>query len=183
MNYCNYIPTLPTAERRALHQYYHDHLYGFPLHDDNELFGRLLLEINQAGLSWETVLRKAPALRRAYADFQVDRVAAFTEADTVRLLSDASIIRNRLKIEAAIHNARVVVRLQQEHGSFYRWLAVHHPLSKAEWVKLFKQHFRFVGGEIVGEFLMSIGFLPGAHDENCPIYKEIMNLRPMWAQI
>ncbi len=181
MSYCEYIPTIEQAERRALHQRYHDTQYGFPLHDDNELFGRLLLEINQAGLSWETILRKEAAFRKAYAGYDIASVAAFTEADRCRLLADEGIIRNRLKVNAAIENAKAIMALQAEYGSFENWLAVHHPRSKQEWVKLFKKHFRFTGGEIVGEFLMSIGYLPGAHDKSCPVYNEIMKLKPMWA--
>ncbi len=182
MSYCDYITTLQPAERRALHSEYHDRHYGFPLHDDNELFGRLLLEINQAGLSWETILKKEPAFRKAYAEYDISKVAAFDSADIERLLGDVGIIRNKLKISAAIENAKAIQQLQAEHGSFENWLAIHHPLSKDEWVKLFKKHFRFVGGEIVGEFLMSIGYLPGAHDEGCPVYKEILKQKPMWAQ-
>ncbi len=181
MSYCEYIPTIESPERRLLHKEYHDKHYGFPLHDDNELFGRLLMEINQAGLSWETILKKEPALRKAYAGFDVATVAAFTDEDRTRLLSDSGIIRNRMKVDAAIENARVILGLQSRYGSFENWLAMHHPLSKSEWTKLFKKHFRFVGGEIVGEFLMSIGYLPGAHDEHCPVYGEIMKLHPMWA--
>ncbi len=182
MSYCTYIPTIESAERRKLHQDYHDHQYGFPLHDDNELFGRLLLEINQAGLNWETILKKEQAFRQAYAGFDIAKVAAFDEADIKRLLSDAGIIRNRLKVNAAIYNANVILKLQQKYGSFENWLNSNHPLSKEQWVKLFRKHFRFVGGEIVGEFLMSIGFLSGAHDKECPVYHKILARNPKWAQ-
>ena len=169
MSYCNAIPAMEPEERRLLHKEYHDKHYGFPLEDDHELFGRLLLEINQAGLSWELMLRKQDNFRRAYADFDVHRVAAFDEADRERLLSDAGIVRNRLKINAAIVNANRIVELIEEHGSFANWLSLYHPQPKEEWVRLFKKNFKFVGGEIVGEFLMSIGLLPGAHDADCPI--------------
>ncbi len=182
MSYCTYIPTIESEERRKLHEDYHDNLYGYPLHDDNELFGRLLLEINQAGLNWEIILKKADAFRKAYAGYDVAKVAAFGEKDITRLLSDAGIVRNRLKIQAAIYNANVILKLQQEYGSFENWLIANHPLTKEQWIKLFRKHFRFVGGEIVGEFLMSIGFLPDAHDEDCPIYNKILTLNPMWMQ-
>jgi len=179
MSYCTAIDTMPAA-RQALHRAYHDHHYGFPIEDDNELFGRLLLEINQAGLSWETILRKEASFRQAYNNFDIVTVAAYTDADRTRLLADAGIIRNRLKVNAAIENARTILGLQQQHGSFAGWLARHHPQSKAEWVKLFKQTFRFTGGEIVGEFLMSIGYLPGAHSATCPVYPRVLATQPKW---
>lgn len=182
MSYCNYIPSMQPEERRALHQRYHDHHYGFPIADDNELFGRLLLEINQAGLSWETILKKEEGFRKAYAGFNIKKVAAFTEQDRERLLNDAGIIRNRLKVNAAIENAKTILQLQQEHGSFRAWLEQQHPKSKEEWVKLFKKTFKFTGGEIVGEFLMSIGILPGAHNEQCPVYKKVLKTKPLWAR-
>src|SRR4029077_10858566 len=99
------------TERKALHKNYHDNYYGFPIHDDNELFGRLVLEINQAGLSWETVLKKEAAFRKAYHNFNIKKVAAYTQKDIERLLNDAGIIRNRLKINAAIENAKTILAL------------------------------------------------------------------------
>ncbi len=180
MSYCFYIDTMQPEERKALHRNYHDNHYGFPIHDDNELFGRLIMEINQAGLSWETILKKEPSFRKAYDNFNIERVASYTEKDRERLLNDAGIIRNRLKINAAIENANTILTLQKEFGSFEKWLEHHHPETKDEWVKLFKKTFRFTGGEIVNEFLMSIGYLPGAHSENCPVYEEILKQKPMW---
>ena len=167
-------------ERKALHTNYHDYHYGFPIHDDNELFGRLILEINQAGLSWETILKKEVAFRKAYADFDIKKVANFSETDRERLLQDAGIIRNKLKINAAIENAKTILGIQQEFGSFEKWLEHHHPKTKAEWVKLFKKTFKFTGGEIVGEFLMSIGYLQGAHDASCAIHAEVLKSKPKW---
>src|ERR687893_55961 len=139
------------AQGHEWHGPYHDSEYGFPLESDAELFERLMLEINQAGLSWVTILKKREAFRRAYSGFVPDVVAAYTDADRKRLLADPGIVRNRLKIEAAISNAQKVLELRGTHGSFAGWIAVHHPRSKAEWVKLFKHTFRFTGGEIVGE--------------------------------
>ncbi|WP_321332202.1 DNA-3-methyladenine glycosylase I [uncultured Bacteroides sp.] len=165
---------------RSLHQNYHDNHYGFPIHDDNELFGRLILEINQAGLSWETILKKEASFREAYDNFDIQKIAAYTEADRERLLGNPGIIRNRLKVNAAIENAKTIMHLQKECGSFEKWLELNHPKTKEEWVKLFKKTFKFTGGEIVGEFLMSIGYLPGAHDASCPVYKEIIEEKPMW---
>ena len=182
MSYCRFIENLPSGERKTLHKNYHDKLYGFPIHDDNELFGRLVLEINQAGLSWETILKKEASFRKAYDNFDIRKVAAYNDQDRERLLSDAGIIRNKLKVNAAIENAKTILQLQKEYGSFEKWLAHHHPQTKEEWVKLFKKTFRFTGGEIVNEFLMSTGFLPGAHAESCPVYKEILDTKPMWTK-
>jgi DNA-3-methyladenine glycosylase I len=172
--YCDYAASDP------LHQPYHDDEYGFPVRDDAALFERLVLEINQAGLSWATILRKRPAFRTAYSGFDVDAVAAYTEAERARLLGDAGIIRNRLKVNAAIENARRLVAIRAEFGSFATWLDHHHPLGKDAWVKLFKRTFLFTGGEIVGEFLMSTGYLPGAHRESCPVYDRIVASNPPW---
>ena len=181
MSYCTAIEAMQDSERKTLHKNYHDKHYGFPMHDDNEIFGRLLLEINQAGLSWETILKKEAAFRKAYSHFNIKKVAAYTEADRERLLADAGIIRNRLKVNAAIHNAQTILILQKDFGSFEKWLEHHHPRSKEEWVKLFRKTFKFTGGEIVGEFLMSLGILPGAHAESCPVYKQVLKQKPMWA--
>ena len=180
MSYCIHIENLQPEERKQLHKRYHDKHYGFPIHDDNELFGRLIMEINQAGLSWETILKKEDSFRSAYNNFNIAEVAAFTESDRARLLSDAGIIRNKLKVNAAIENAKTILEIQQEFGSFENWLTHHHPKTKDEWVKLFKKTFRFTGGEIVGEFLMSIGYLKGAHDEDCSVHQEILKHHPMW---
>jgi DNA-3-methyladenine glycosylase I len=163
------------------HGPYHDREYGFPLESDAELFERLVLEINQAGLSWLTILKKREAFQQAYGGFDPEVVAAYGETDRARLLADAGIIRNRLKVDAAIENARRILQLRDTHGSFAGWLAAHHPRSKDEWVKLFKKTFRFTGGEIVGEFLMSIGYLPGAHAPSCPAYSRILERRPPWS--
>ena len=174
-----------SALGHPVHGPYHDHEYGVPQGSEAELFERLILEINQAGLSWETILKKRGGFRRAYDGFDVDTVAAYGETDRMRLLADAGIIRNRLKVAAAIHNAQVIRGLRDSHGGFAQWLDAH-ALSdgtlrdKAAWVILFKTNFRFTGGEIVGEFLMSLGYLPGAHREDCPAYKRIAQLDPVW---
>jgi DNA-3-methyladenine glycosylase I len=179
MSYCHAIDTM-SGDRKTLHKAYHDHLYGFPIHDDNELFCRLVLEINQAGLSWETILKKEAGFHKAYDNFDLTKVAAYTDTDRERLMADPGIIRNRLKINAAIENAKTILQLQTEYGSFEKWLESHHPKTKAEWVKLFKKTFRFTGGEIVNEFLMSIGYLPGAHSNDCAIYKNVLEAKPLW---
>lgn len=182
MSYCSAIETM-ADERKALHKAYHDHLYGFPIHDDNELFCRLVLEINQAGLSWETILKKETTFRNAYDNFDIGKVAAYTELDRERLMGDSGIIRNKLKINAAIENARTILELQKQHGSFEKWLELHHRKTKEEWVKLFKKTFRFTGGEIVNEFLMSIGFLPGAHTTDCAVYQDVLKTNPLWQKL
>jgi DNA-3-methyladenine glycosylase I len=168
------------ARGHELHCGYHDHEYGFPLHDDDALFERLVLEINQAGLSWLTILKKREAFRRGYDGFSVERVASYGDAERERLMADPGVIRNRLKVDAAIHNARRILDLMETHGSFGSWLDEHHPLDKTEWVKLFRKTFRFTGGEITGEFLMSTGYLPGAHHSACPVYTRIAKLEPPW---
>ena len=178
MSYCDTIKAMPEGSRKELHQRYHDYFYGFPLHDDNELFGRLVMEINQAGLSWETILKKEEAFRKAYHNFDISTVANFCEADINRLLNDSTIIRNKLKINAVIANARTIINIQNEFGSFENWLNYHHPKDKEAWVKLFKKTFKFTGGEIVGEFLMSTGYLPGAHDDKCEIQAIIEKSQP-----
>jgi DNA-3-methyladenine glycosylase I len=162
------------------HGPYHDTEYGFPTGDESALFERLILEINQAGLSWLTILRKREGFVAAFDGFDVDAVARYGTKDRERLLSDASIIRNRLKVDAAIHNAQCILDMRDSHGGFAGWLEVHHPLSKDEWVKLFKKTFKFTGGEITGEFLMSTGYLPGAHREACPVFARIGKAGPAW---
>lgn len=180
MSYCSIIEGMQPESRKELHKKYHDHHYGFPIHDDNELFGRLVMEINQAGLSWETILKKEEGFRKAYDNFNIQKVAAYTETDRERLLNDPGIIRNRLKVNAAIENAKTIAGLQEGFGSFEKWLEHHHPKALPEWIKLFKKTFKFTGGEIVNEFLMSIGYLKGAHDENCPVYQKVLEHEPMW---
>ncbi|NUN08911.1 MAG: DNA-3-methyladenine glycosylase I [Ignavibacteriaceae bacterium] len=177
--YCDFIK-YGSGSGFDLHKTYHDTLYGYPLTDDNELFGRLILEINQAGLSWTTILKKQEAFRKAYSGFDIQKIARYKEKDFDRLLNDAGIIRNRLKISAAIHNANTVLALKKEYGSFKGWLDANHPKKLQEWVKLFKQQFRFTGGEIVNEFLLSTGYLPGAHGEDCPVYKKVIRQKPPW---
>ena len=177
--YCHAIYSMK-ADEQNVHKEYHDKQYGFPIEDDNELFCRLVLEINQAGLSWTTILKKQETFRKAYHNFNIKKVAAYTEKDVERLLNDAGIIRNRLKVNAAIENAKTILSLQKEFGSFKNWLAHHHPKTREEWTKLFKKTFRFTGGEIVNEFLLSTGYLPGAHDESCAVYKKVLKSKPLW---
>ncbi len=175
--YCDY------ANGDPLHGPYHDNEYGFPLDDESGLFERLALEINQAGLSWALMLRKREAFFNAFEGYDIDRVHRYDDAERRRLLADSGIIRNRLKVDAVIHNAGVVRTMRDSHGGFAAWLHAHHPMKKSAWVKLFKRTFRFTGGEITGEFLMSIGYLPGAHRPDCPIFPRVREARPAWMAV
>ncbi|MCL4529116.1 MAG: DNA-3-methyladenine glycosylase I [Chloroflexi bacterium] len=176
-SYCEYCNLHPED---TFNKVYHDTQYGFPLKDDNLLFERLMLEINQAGLSWTTILKKKDNFRRAYHGFDIDKVAAYGRRDVTRLLSDAGIIRNKLKVNAAVENAKRIQGLRGEFGSFKGWLDSHHPLTLDEWARLFRKTFVFTGGEIVREFLVSTGYLAGAHDKDCPVYKKVASLKPAW---
>lgn len=177
ISYCEYCAAHPED---VLHRSYHDTQYGFPISDDAGLFERLVLEINQAGLSWTTILKKADNFHRAYDGFDVAKVAAYDETQRARLLSDAGIIRNRLKVNAAIENALRIQTLQSDNGSFKNWLDSKGLLNRDDWTRLFRKTFVFTGGEIVNEFLMSTGYLPGAHDPDCPIFEKIAWLKPAW---
>jgi DNA-3-methyladenine glycosylase I len=176
----SYCEAILTMEPGNVHIHYHNEEYGFPILDDDELFARLVLEINQAGLSWTTILKKKDAFYKAFDQFSIDKVAKYNQKKVDKLLQDAGIIRNRLKIAATIENAKVIQQLRKEHGSFKNWLDKNHPMKKEEWVKLFKKHFRFTGGEIVNEFLVSTGYLSGAHIPSCPIYKKALAKKPAW---
>ncbi|MDR3667808.1 MAG: DNA-3-methyladenine glycosylase I [Ignavibacteriaceae bacterium] len=178
-SYCDFVKNL---DEENLHRKYHDTEYGFPLHDDNKLFERLCLEINQAGLNWSMILGKKDNFHKAFHKFNISKVAAYKEKDIDRLLSDEGIIRNRLKITSVIENAKRILELQKEFGSFENWLDKHYPKTLEEWVKIFKKQFKFTGGEIVNEFLVSIGYLPNGHDKSCPVYKKIINQSPAWSQ-
>jgi DNA-3-methyladenine glycosylase I len=171
--YCSYVSTI--VDECDVDKIYHNVHYGVRIKDDNELFCRLVMEINQAGLSWHTILVKEKNFRKAYSNFDIKKVASYEEKDFERLMQDTGIIRNRLKIKATIHNAQKLCEIQKEYGSFRAWLDVKAKdcgTSKDVWVKLFKNNFKFVGGEIVGEFLMSIDMLSGAHGKECIYYKK-----------
>lgn len=175
-HYCRMAPGHP------VHASYHDREYGFPCAEERILFERLVLEITQAGLSWLTVLNKRDALRAAFAGWEVDRVAGFGESDMERLLAEPGIVRNRMKLGAAIDNARRIKTLREENRSFHDWLEAHHPRSLEEWTVLFRKTFRFMGRTIVEEFLLSLGYLEGAHEPFCPVYPRILALSPPWTR-
>jgi DNA-3-methyladenine glycosylase I len=166
---------------------YHDNEWGFPVHDDRRLFEKLCLEGFQAGLSWLTILRKREAFRRAFADFEFERVARFGEHDVARLLADASIIRHRGKIEATINNARCALDLVDAEGSLadYVWRFEPDPATRPEritWTALRemsttpestalskdlkRRGWRFVGPTTVYAFMQAMG-LVNDHVEGC----------------
>lgn len=176
-SYCTYVKAL---EENDIHKIYHDTEYGFPMNSDNELFGQLILEINQAGLSWNTILNKRENFRNAYSNFDIQTIANYPIKERIRLLNDQGIIRNRLKIDAVIHNARAITKIQEEWGSFQKWLDHHSPREKKEWINLFKKTFTFTGEVITNEFLMATGYLFGAHDKTCPVYKKVLSKNPKW---
>ena len=180
--YSSYCAAVASGKFNARHKDYHDNFYGFPETEDNALFGRLLMEINQAGLSWDTVLNKADSIKAAYANFDIAQVANFTPADIERLLENPGIIRMRKKIEAAIYNAQQIQFLQKEYGSFYQWIDAQHPQKEEDWIKIFKKRFKFTGKEITKEFLMGIGYLKGAHVPECPCYDKVLKSQPKWLE-
>jgi DNA-3-methyladenine glycosylase I len=164
---------------------YHDDDWGVPCHDDIELFERLLLECFQAGLSWSTILRKRDNFRRAFEGFDPARIAAYGPDDFARLMADAGIVRNRLKVDGATKNARAYLAIQAEHGSFdhYLWnwvdgqplvnqptslaeIPASTPLSDAVSKDLKRRGFTFVGTTIIYAFLQSVGVVDD-HETSC----------------
>ena len=172
--YCDYIQK---KGKNDVDRIYHDTKYGFPVKNDNELFGRLILEINQAGLSWTTILNKQKSIKKAYNNFNIEKIARYKESDINRLLKNTGVIRNRLKIKAIIYNANQVLNIKKTHKTFKNWLDTHRPLTHKKGVALFKIHFKFTGIEITNEFLLSTGYLKIPHKKICPIYKKLLKVR------
>ena len=114
---------------------------GFPIENDDELFERLMFEINQAGLNWILILKKQHNFRKAFDNYNIEKVANYGEKEFQRLMNDPGIIRNRLKINAAIENAKIILKIRNENGSFRKWLDGYagSNLSLDEWTKLFKK--------------------------------------------
>jgi len=164
-SYCKF-----ARESNNYHKEHHDTEHGVPPKDDDDLFRRLNLEIMQAGLSFDTILKKKKSIYKAFPT--IKKVAKFKEKEIEQLMENTGIIRNKLKIESIIYNAKVILKLQEEFGSFKKWLDKQNIKSREEGVKLFKNHFKFTGGEITNEFLMSTNYLPGAHDKNCYMLKK-----------
>ncbi|PKR80802.1 DNA-3-methyladenine glycosylase [Brumimicrobium salinarum] len=177
MSYCEFTKDL---KQNHLDKKYHDFYYGYPVESDDELFGRLILEINQAGLNWSLILNKEENFRKAFDNFSIASVAQFDEQKITELMNNKGIIRNRRKIEAVIFNAKKILIIQEKFGSFNNWLTQYVGFSLKEWTKLFKKNFKFTGEKIVEEFLMSTGYVKGAHDKNCPVYDEILKCNPQW---
>lgn len=177
MSYCEFTKDL---DENNLDKRYHDYRYGFPVDNDDELFGRFILEINQAGLSWSLMLRKEENFKNAFDNFSIQKVANYGTDKVEALMQDAGIIRNRRKIEAVIHNANKIIEIQKEFGSFELWLDQYIGYSLQEWTKLFKKTFKFTGEKIVEEFLMSTSYLHGVHSEDCSVYKKILKTKPKW---
>ncbi len=181
----------PWAEKDPLYLPYHDEEWGVPLHDDRRLFEMLILEGAQAGLSWLTILRKRQGYRRAFDGFDPVRVAGFTEKRCAELLADAGIVRNRLKIAAAIGNARAFLKLVEERGSFDRYLwefvdgrprvnrfrtmadvPAHTAVSDALSKDLARRGFKFVGSTICYAYMQAIGMV-NDHLTSCPRHAEL----------
>ncbi len=161
---------------------HHDTIHGRPEEHEARLFEYLSWEIMQAGLNWRLVLQRAAGMREALAAYDLDRIADWSDADRAALQHDRRLIRNRLKIEALQWNARRFLSFRPLFpGGMAGWLAAHHPRSLPAWVALFRQNFKFTGPEIVREYLEGIGYLPGAHAPDCPVYADILKLRPPWS--
>jgi len=148
---------------------YHDKEWGKTIKDDNKLFERMTMEVFQAGLSWRIVLVKRDAFRKAFSDFDIRKVARYGEKQIERLMNDSDIIRNQRKILATIYNAKALLLIQKEYGSFFKYIK---QLDvENDTVKEMKKHFKFMGKETVSCFLMGCGRVEAAHDKNCFLNK------------
>lgn len=184
------MPACPWA-KNELHLDYHDREWGVPLHDDRALFELLILEGAQAGLSWDTILRKRESYRRAFDHFDAAKVARFTEARKAKLLADPGIVRNRLKIQAAVQNAQCFLAVQKEFGLFDRYIwsfvvgrpkrnawrtikevPVRTAESDAMSKDLAKRGFKFVGSTICYAYMQATGMV-NDHLTDCPRWKPL----------
>ena len=158
------------AEEDPLMEQYHDYVWDCPAKDDNELFERLTMQIFQAGLSWKTILYRHDAFREAFSKFDITIVANYGAADVERLRTDKNIIRNKLKIESTIENAKRILKLKEEFGSFQNYLdQIPHDLPILQ--NELKKTFKFMGPEIARMFVMSISKIEVPHDQPCWRYK------------
>ncbi len=159
------------AREDPMLQQYHDEEWGVPEVNDNRLFERMALQIFQAGLNWKMILVKRAAFKKAFADFEIDRVARFNVRSIKRLMKDERIIRNRKKIEAVIENARRLNKIQEEFGSFRTYLESL-PSRLEPLQQEFKKRFIFMGPEITRMFVMNIGKVRTIHERTCFQYKK-----------
>jgi len=185
-NRCNWVPA-----GDALYAAYHDEEWGLPSRDDRHLYEMLVLEGAQAGLSWSTILRKRDGYRQAFAGFEADRVARFGDADVARLMTDPGIVRNRLKIESALANARATLAMRDEFGSLaeYVWSFVGGAPIQNRWRTITevpsetaesramsrdmkRRGFRFVGPTVCYAFMQAVG-LVNDHTVDCDRYLEV----------
>ncbi len=182
------------SSENPLYMKYHDEEWGVPLHDDKKLFELLTLEGFQAGLTWELILKRRAALKKAFADFNPEKIAKFTNRDTKRLLSNPEVIRNKLKIQATINNAQLLIQIQKEFGSFDKFIwqfvkgkPITHAFkdwqdmppetdeSKAMSKELKRRGFKFVGPTICYAFMQAVGMV-NDHLTKCFRYKQITKL-------
>jgi DNA-3-methyladenine glycosylase I len=178
-----------------LYRRYHDEEWGVPVHDDQRLFEFLTLEGAQAGLSWLTILRKREHYRKVFVDFDPAKVSRFTPRTVEKLLNDPGIVRNRLKVESTVSNAKAFVDIQARHGSFDEWLWAHvdgrpivnrfsrfrdvpttTPLAKELSKTLQKRGFRFVGPTIMYAFMQAVGMV-NDHLVTCPAHARCAGMR------
>jgi DNA-3-methyladenine glycosylase I len=184
MSRCSWATSSPAMEE------YHDHVWGRPEYDDQQLFRKLVLDMNQAGLSWQTILNKMANFDRAYDFFEIETVANYSEAKILDLMNDSGIIRNRRKIEAAIHNAKLVLVIQKEFGSFANFLwqyvanepiighyqtqaevPTHSPISDQLAKDLKARGFKFVGTTTIYAFMEAVGMV-NDHLTSCRCYPD-----------
>ena len=171
--------------KNELYVKYHDEEWGIPNFDDKYLFEMLILEAFQAGLSWECVLNKRDAFRKAFDNFDIDKICNYDEKKIEELLIDKGIIRNKLKVKASINNAKIFKEIQKEYGSFYKYLRTFtkdkivyetgkttSKLSDEISKDLQKRGMKFVGSTIIYSYLQAIGVIY-SHDKECFMYKKI----------
>ncbi|MCS5663587.1 MAG: DNA-3-methyladenine glycosylase I [Flavobacteriales bacterium] len=182
------------SEKDPLYIQYHDTEWGVPLHDEQQLFEFLMLETFQAGLSWITILRKRENFRQAFDNFDYKKIAQYKERKIQALLQDKGIIRNKLKVRAAVSNAQAFLEVQKEFGSFdnYVWAFVNGKPAQNKWIsvkelpgktelsdqlskELKKRGFKFVGSTIVYAYMQATGMV-NDHTVNCFRHKEVRKL-------
>ncbi len=165
MSYCKYCSQLPLDN---IHRIYHDNIYGIKPKSDNEMFERLSLEILQAGLSWDVVLKKIENIKTAFDNFDIATVSSYEDKKISDLMKNKNIICNNLKIQSIVHNAKEILKIQNNHGGFIIWFDHLNCTNIFEYTKELKKIFKFIGPKIIEEFLKSCGYIK-THDDNCYI--------------